>query len=100
MPGLARIRDESGIYNALLRGSNRQRIFGDKEDCRIYLQCVAEGKAISVICLSALSRGKSYQFPAQSGKRTPAAIFPGFALYWVKNGNTLFVLLCQYRYSG
>lgn len=38
MPRIARQRSESGIYHIMLRGTNRQEIFHDDEDCDRFLE--------------------------------------------------------------
>ena len=38
MPRIPRQRSESGIYHIMLRGTNRQEIFHDDEDCLRFLE--------------------------------------------------------------
>lgn len=47
MPRKARIKSESGIYHAILRGINQQQLFEDAEDCEKFIQVIKDCKAIS-----------------------------------------------------
>ncbi len=47
MPRTARVKSESGIYHAMLRGINRQQIFEDNEDYEKFLQVLAACKKVS-----------------------------------------------------
>lgn len=38
MPRKARVRSETGVYHAMVRGINRQNIFHDREDRTVYLE--------------------------------------------------------------
>lgn len=44
MPRQARKRSKSGIYHIMLRGSNRQEIFHDEEDCKRFLEILDKCK--------------------------------------------------------
>ena len=47
MPRIARVKSRSGIYHIMLRGSNRQEIFHDDEDCLTFLDILHKFKCIS-----------------------------------------------------
>ena len=47
MPRTARTLSESGIYHVMLRGINREKIFRDEEDFRVFLGVLAKFKSIS-----------------------------------------------------
>ena len=47
MPRNARKRTDTGTYHIIQRGNDRQQIFHSPEDYRIYLDCLAECKALS-----------------------------------------------------
>ena len=47
MPRYARRKSESGIYHIMLRGSNRQDIFGDDEDRQRFIETIKHYKTIS-----------------------------------------------------
>ncbi|MDO9536683.1 MAG: transposase [Bacillota bacterium] len=44
MPRIARRKSESGIYHIIIRGTNRQEVFHDDEDCIRYLDTIARYK--------------------------------------------------------
>lgn len=47
MPRKARIKSESGVYHAILRGVNQQQLFEDEEDFEKFIQVIRDCKAIS-----------------------------------------------------
>ena len=47
MPRAARLLSESGIYHVMLRGINREKVFRDEEDFRVFLSILAKYKAMS-----------------------------------------------------
>ena len=47
MPRLPRIKSATGIYHVMLRGVNKQQIFYDDEDCKLFIRLVAKYKSIS-----------------------------------------------------
>ncbi|SCZ05962.1 REP-associated tyrosine transposase [Alkaliphilus peptidifermentans] len=49
MPRQAREKSESGIYHIMLRGTNRQEIFHDDEDCQRFIETLAKYKQKSDI---------------------------------------------------
>ena len=53
MPRKAREKSESGIYHVMLRGSNRQQIFHDDEDCQVFMGVLERVKQVSGMQLHA-----------------------------------------------
>ncbi|SNS15561.1 REP element-mobilizing transposase RayT [Anaerovirgula multivorans] len=49
MPRTARVKSKSGIYHVIIRGTNRQEIFHDDEDCLRFLETLAKYKVKSEI---------------------------------------------------
>jgi REP element-mobilizing transposase RayT len=44
VPRVARIKSNSGIYHIIMRGINRQTLFEDEEDCKMFIQTMQRYK--------------------------------------------------------
>jgi len=51
MPRYARKKSSTGIYHVILRGINREKIFGDTNDYKKFIRILKENKAISEFVL-------------------------------------------------